>query len=105
MRYAIIQDGSRQFRVQEGDVVDVDSRPAEQGAQIEFPVLFLSGDGPAKIGQPLVEGARVRAEVVGPFRGPKVMTHYYRRRKDSHVRRGHRQDYLRVRISAVEALG
>ncbi len=104
--YAVIRDGSHQFRVRAGDVLDVERRDATEGSQITFgEVLLLGGNEGTKVGTPTVSGASVVAEVLGPFRGPKVLTHYYRRRKDSHVRRGHRQDYTRVRITGIESGG
>ncbi|MBI4230433.1 MAG: 50S ribosomal protein L21 [Planctomycetes bacterium] len=104
--YAVFRDGSHQFRVRPGDVLDVERRDAEEGSRIAFgEVLLLGGGAGTRIGTPTVSGATVAAEVVGPFRGPKVITHNYRRRKDSHVRRGHRQDYTRVRITGIETGG
>ncbi len=103
--YAVIEDSGRQFRVSEGDVVDVDLRDLEEGAEtLTFDkVLLVAGDGEAKVGTPLVEGASVQASVVDEVAGPKVYIHRWRRRKNSRRRTGHRQKYLRVQVTKIEA--
>ena len=104
--YAVIEDSGRQFRVTEGDVVDVDLRDlAEDTQQIEFDrVLFVGNDGDVKIGTPVVDGAKVVAEVVDPLaKGPKVFIHKWRRRKNMRRRTGHRQKYLRVKVTQIVA--
>lgn len=104
--YAIVQDGAHQYRVRTGDRIWVASRKADPGAQLVFDKILACGGAEGKdirIGQPLVAGARVVAEVLGAVKGQKVMTHKYRRRKKSHVRRGHRQKAIEVKILTVEA--
>ncbi len=99
--YAVFEDGSRQYRVQEGDVVKVDYRPAEIGASVEFNrVLLCQNDGDTKIGQPLVEGARVVAEVVDRP-STKLYIQHFRRRKNYRRLKGHRQPYTSVRIQKI----
>ena len=103
--YAVIEDSGQQFRVSEGDVVNVDLRDLpEDASQIEFDrVLLVGGEGEAKVGTPLVEGAKVTAEILSPeLKGPKVTHHYWRRRKGSRKRIGHRQKYTQVRITKIE---
>lgn len=102
---AVFRDGGRQYRVKVGDTLKVDYRPLQKGAAIEFAeVLYLGGggQGDARVGSPLVEGARVRATVLGPERDKKVIIATFRRRKGLHTRVGHRQPHLRVKIEAVE---
>ncbi len=104
--YAIIEDSGQQFRVNEGDVVDVDIRElAEDAKQIEFNrVLLVSSDDGTKVGTPLVAGAKVTADVLAPeVKGKKVHIYHWRRRKSSRKKVGHRQKYLRVRITKIEA--
>jgi large subunit ribosomal protein L21 len=103
--YAVIEDSGQQFRVGEGDVLDVDLREAEDGGQLEFDrVLLTSHEGQVKVGTPLVAGAKVVAEVLDAERkGPKVQTFRKRRRKASRRKTGHRQKFLRVRITKVLA--
>lgn len=72
---------------------------------IEFDRILLVGDGEdvPKIGQPVVEGAKVTAAVLGEFKGKKITIQKLRRRKDSRTKMGHRQKYLRIRIDKIEA--
>ena len=99
--YAVFEDGSRQYRVTEGDVVKVDFREAEPGASIEFGnVLLYSNGDDLKIGQPLVGGMKVVGEVVGEV-STKVRVQKLRRRKNYKRLRGHRQWYTQVRIKSV----
>jgi large subunit ribosomal protein L21 len=100
--YAVFEDGARQYRVQEGDVVKVDFRQAEVGASVEFNrVLLCQSDADTKIGQPLIEGARVVAEVVD-HPTIKLYIQHFRRRKNYRRLRGHRQPYTSVKIQKIE---
>ena len=102
--YAVIEDSGQQFRVSEGDVLDVDLRELPDDAkEIEFDrVLLVSDDKGTRIGTPLVDNARVTGEILDPYvKGQKVYIHHWRRRKASRRKVGHRQKYLRVRISKV----
>ncbi len=104
--YAIIEDSGQQFRVSEGDMLEVDLREGLEATQkVEFDrVLLINDEGNTKVGTPLVEGAKVVAEVVDPLaKGPKVHIYYWRRRKTSRKKTGHRQKYLRVRITQIVA--
>ncbi|HEX5445586.1 MAG TPA: 50S ribosomal protein L21 [Pirellulales bacterium] len=101
--YAIIADGGRQYRVSEGDELLVDYRDTQKGEQVTFGrVLAVGGDSP-RLGQPSVDGAVVKAEVLGPELGPKLVVQKLRRRKNSRRKTGHRQLFTRVRIQAIEA--
>ncbi len=101
---AVIRDGGHQYRVAEGDTLDIQYREVEAGASIDFDnVLYLGGDGgETRIGTPTVDGARVRARVVGPVKGDKLLVAKFRRRKGSRSRVGHRQPYIRVQIEKIE---
>jgi large subunit ribosomal protein L21 len=103
--YAIIEDGSHQYRVQEGDTLEVQRRDLEEGqTSVEFDKVVMLGDGAdARIGQPYVDGSHVTASVVNEIKGPKIHIIKYRRRKDSKTKIGHRQKYLRVRIDKIHA--
>lgn len=104
--YAVIEDSGQQFRVSEGDVLNVDLRDLPQDAkQIEFAcVLLVSGAGDVKIGTPLVAGAKVLADIVdAQAQGPKLYHHDFRRRKHSRRKTGHRQDYIEVKITKIVA--
>ncbi len=99
--YAVFEDGSRQYRVSEGQVVKVDYRDAEVGSRVEFPrvLLYASGDD-RRVGRPVVEGMRVVGEVVD-FPSTKTYIQHFRRRKNYRRLRGHRQWYVAVRVSNI----
>jgi len=100
--YAVIRDGSRQYRVEEGMILDLDLRPAEVGETIEFSdVLLIGGEGEPRIGTPTVPAAKVLAEVKGEVKGKKVEVLHWRRRKASRTHKGHRQKYTRVAITKI----
>lgn len=104
--YAVIEDSGQQFRVAEGDVLKVDVRDlADDATELEFPrVLLVSDDGEVKVGTPLVEGAKVVADILDPeAKGPKVYVQRMRRRKTYRKKTGHRQKYLQVRVRQVVA--
>ena len=104
--YAVIETGGKQYRVEAGDVLDVELLPGlEEGAEeVVFDrVLMVGGDGTPKVGTPLLEGASVRAVPVAEHRGPKVIVFKKKRRKGYKKTQGHRQDYYRVRVEAIEA--
>jgi large subunit ribosomal protein L21 len=99
--YAVFEDGSRQYRVSEGQVVKVDYRDAEVGTRVEFPrVLLYVNEGDRRIGQPLVEGMRVVGEVVD-HPSTKTYIQHFRRRKNYRRLRGHRQWYTAVRVGNI----
>src|SRR6516162_7145523 len=103
--YAVFEDGSRQYKVSEGDSVKVDYREAEPGARIEFDRVLLYAAGETlHIGQPTVEGARVVGEVV-EHPSTKVYVQHFRRRKNYRRLRGHRQWYTAVRVSHILPAG
>jgi len=100
--YAIISDGSRQYKVEEGQELDVDYRDAPAGEKITFErVLAVGGDGDVKLGLPLVDGASVTAEVVGPEQGEKLVIQKIRRRKNSRRKTGFRPMFTRVKIRRI----
>ncbi len=103
--YAVIEDSGTQFRVSEGDELNVDLRElADDVREIEFDRVLLVGGDETKIGTPLLDGAKVVAEIVNPeAKGPKVHIYKWRRRKASRTKTGHRQKYIRVRIKEIKA--
>lgn len=99
--YAVFEDGSRQYRVEEGDVVKLDYREAEVGTRLEFTrVLLFQKDTETTIGQPVIEGARVLGEVVD-HPSTKLYVQHFRRRKNYRRLRGHRQPYTSVQIRSI----
>lgn len=103
--YAVFEDGSRQYRVSEGQVVKVDYRDVDVGQRVEFGrvLLWKTGDD-LKIGQPLVAGVRVVGDVV-EHPSTKVYVQHFRRRKNYRRLRGHRQWYTAVKVSHILAPG
>jgi len=101
--YAILEDGSRQYRAEEGKKIVIDYRECEVGQTFDLTkVLLIENEGTATIGQPLVAGAKVVVEVVD-FPRVKTMTQYFRRRKNSKRLRGHTQPHVRVLVKQIVA--
>jgi large subunit ribosomal protein L21 len=99
--YAVIEDGSRQYNVKEGDLVTVDFREAEVGARVEFNrVLLFKNNDDLRIGQPVVEGMRVLGEVVD-HPSTKLYIQHFRRRKNYRRLKGHRQPFTSVRVKHI----
>ncbi len=102
--YAIIQNGGKQYKVSEGDVVLLDCLNLEPKSKVEVKeVLALCEENNINIGNPYVEGALVELEVINEGRGKKVITFKKRRRKDSKTKRGFRRDFTRVRVIKITA--
>jgi large subunit ribosomal protein L21 len=93
-----------QYRVEQGQMVDIALLDAEPGSKIELEeVLFVGDTDTSKVGSPLVDGARVRAEVVGDVKGEKILVFRYRNKKRFRRRKGHRQQYTRIKIDEILA--
>ncbi len=100
--YAVLKTGGKQYRVAANDILEVEKLPAEAGETIELGEVLMIGDGEAtEVGAPLVEGARVAAEVLEQKRGKKVIVFKKKRRKNYRRTRGHRQDLTVLRIAGV----
>ena len=99
--YVILEDGSRQYRVSEGDKIRIDHREAAVGSRVELNSILLYANGEdMRIGQPKVEGVRVLADVLEHAR-VKTVIQQFRRRKNYRKLRGHTQPYLDVRIKHI----
>jgi len=103
--YAIIADGGRQYKVEEGQELTIDFRDISAGEKLNFEkVLAVSnGEGDLKLGTPTLDGASVEAEVVGAEKGEKLVVQKIRRRKNSRRKTGHRSMYTKVRIAKISA--
>ncbi len=108
--YAVIEQGSKQYKVAQGDCIDIELTEVAPDAQtIELDkVLFVSDGSKVTVGTPYVDGAKVIASfkttaAEGVVKGPKLYPMYLRRRKASKKRIGHRQKYLQVTIDKIEA--
>ncbi len=100
--YAIIEDGSRQYQVHEGDRIEIDYRDVPIGQRIEFTrVLLYSGQDGTLVGSPVVENAKVVAEVVAQVKGEKIYVQKFRRREKYRRRIGHRQRYTQVLVREI----
>lgn len=100
--YAIIETGGKQYRVEEGDELDVELLGTD--GQIKFDKVLLVHDGNApKIGQPHLPQCSVHAEVIGMTKGPKVIAFKYKKCKNYRRTVGHRQKYSRVKITKIIA--
>ena len=100
--YAVIKSGGKQYRVESGKQVRVESLAAEVGSAVAFEEVLLVGGGESvKVGAPLVSGAKVKATVVAHGRGEKVKIFKLRRRKHFQKTQGHRQNYTEVRIDEI----
>ncbi len=102
--YAVIKSGGKQHRVNVGETLKVELLKAEVGASLTIDeVLMVVNGADVKIGQPVVAGANVVAEVVSHGRGKKVRIVKHRRRKHYHKEQGHRQWYTELKITAINA--
>lgn len=101
--YAVIKSGGKQYRVQEGQRLKLEKIESETGASLTFDDVLLVGDGDkVTIGEPVVKGAQVSAEVVAQGRHKKVNIIKFKRRKHHMKRMGHRQWYTEVRITGIK---
>ena len=101
--YAIIKNGGKQYKVQEGDIINLDKLDAQPKEKIEVTeVLAVKGDE-LKVGAPFVDGAKVELEVIADGKDKKVIIFKKRRRKDSKVKRGFRRQYTKVRVLSIKA--
>lgn len=99
--YAIIRDRGMQYRVEEGQVLQIALLDAEVGSQVELgEVLMVGGDTPT-VGTPVVAGAKVLAKVVGTDKGDKIIVFKYKNKKRYRRRTGHRQQYTNIAISQI----
>jgi large subunit ribosomal protein L21 len=99
--YAIVRSGGRQYRVEPNQTLDVDLLHAEIGSKVDLNVLLLGGDGDAKVGTPLVDGAKVVAEVIEHLRGDKIRIFKYKNKTRRRQRMGHRQDLTRLHVTQI----
>jgi large subunit ribosomal protein L21 len=102
MKYAIIEDGGKQYRAIEGGTIEVDYFPSEVGETLDLERVLLVSDGETiNIGAPTLAGARVQATVVSQVKGPKIIVFKYKPKKRYRVKTGHRQKYTRLQINSI----
>lgn len=98
--YAVIETGSKQYRVAEGDLIEVETLPVEAGKKVELErVLMVSNGENVTVGTPVIEGARVMATVEGFGRAKKIIV--YKHKKNYHKKQGHRQNFVSLRIDKI----
>lgn len=102
--YAVVADSGRQFTVREGQELEVAFRHVPAGEEIVFDrVLAVNKEGSMTLGTPVVEGASVKAEVLGAKQGEKIYVQKFNRRKNYRRRTGHRELMTRVRVASIQA--
>ncbi len=100
--YAVIRTGGKQYRVAQGDRLRIEKMVGDPGGKISFEVLLVGGDGTAKVGKPLVDGAAVEGEIVAQGKQKRVI-HFRKKKEGWTKKRGHRQPFTEVLITAVRA--
>lgn len=104
MKIAVIESGSKQYRVSPGDKIKVEKLSVKEGDKIDFDkVLLVSNDGKTAIGAPLVSGAKVTAEVLKQGRAPKVTLTKFKSKERQRVHKGHKQPFTEIKI--VDIIG
>ncbi len=100
--YAVIRTGGKQYRVSKGDRLKIEKIEGDVGGKLAFEVLLVGGDGDARVGRPLVDGAAVEGQIVSQGRDKKVI-HFRKKKEGWTKKRGHRQPFTEVLITAVRA--
>ncbi len=104
--YAVLETGSKQYRVSAGDTLEIERLEVEAGKPVTFDrVLLVNNEGKVSVGAPTVTGASVEADVVEHKRGPKLIAFKMRRREGYHRKVGHRQELTVVKIKGIKAGG
>ena len=100
--YAVIETGGKQYRVQPGETLRIETLDGDAGQAVEFDrVLLISDDDSVAVGRPLINGAVVTGEILSHGRGEKLVVYKFKRRKDYRRRNGHRQNFTAVKINQV----
>ena len=103
MDYAVIRSGGKQYRVSPGDTVRLEKLEGEPGSACVFgEVLLASAGGTVRVGRPLIDGARVVAEIVRHDKAKKILVFKKKRRKNYRRRQGHRQQLTVVKVTGIE---
>lgn len=100
--YAIIETGGKQYKVAEGDVIQVEKLNVEAGSEYTFnDVLVVSNGDKVSVGAPTVKGASVKASVIGNGKAKKVIVYKYKPKKGFHKKNGHRQPFTELKIEKI----
>lgn len=102
--YAVILSGGKQYRVQQGDTLKLESLPLEAGATVDFDKVLMVGEGESiQVGRPFLDGCQVTGKVLSQGRHDKIHIIKFRRRKHHMKSQGHRQNYTEVEITQIKA--
>jgi len=102
--YAVIKTGGKQYRVSEGDTLQVEKLAGDPGDEINFDEVLLVGGGDStSVGTPIVKGAKVKAQIVAHGRAQKLIVFKMRRRKNYRRKAGHRQPYTQIKITGISS--
>ena len=102
MKYAIIEDGGKQYKAVEGGTIEVDRYQADVGEKVDLERVLLISDGEnTAVGTPYLKGAKVEATIEAQIKGPKIVVFKYKPRERYRVKTGHRQRYTRLRIGSI----
>lgn len=104
MKYAIVESGGKQYRMEEGLSLKVERIDAEPGTDVLMDKVLLVGQGTeAKTGQPYLPEANVACEVLEHGRDKKIIVFRFQRRKDFRKKQGHRQEFTRIKVKSIQA--
>lgn len=101
--YAIIATGGKQYKVAEGDIINVEKLETEVGGTVDFGEVLVVNNGKMVVGDPTVSGASVKATVLKQGKGKKVIVYKYKRKTGYHKKNGHRQQFTQVKIDKIDA--
>ena len=100
--YAVIESGGKQYHVAPGDVIEVDRLAAKEGSAVELDRVLLVAEGKkVKVGTPVIEGAKVTADVINDVRDKKITVYKYKSKTRYHRKKGHRQIYTKIAIKEI----
>ncbi len=102
MKYAIVETGSKQYKVSQGDTIFVEKLEAEKGASLALEkVLLVNDDGKVHVGKPYLSGSKVVCEVIAQAKGEKLISFKYKRRKGYRRKKGHRQKLTSLKVKEL----
>ena len=100
--FAVLKTGSKQYKVEVGTIVDVEKLDGAIGSSVDLrDILLVSGEKGVAVGQPIVEGAVVNAEIVSQKKGPKLVVFKKKLRQGYHLKKGHRQELTRIKVTDI----
>jgi large subunit ribosomal protein L21 len=101
--YAIVKTGGKQYKVAEGDVIEVEKLDAEPGTEVALPAVLLVDDGTVTHDGDTLAKAKITAKVIAQTKGPKIKIHKFKNKTGYHKRQGHRQRLTQLEVTAIKA--